>query len=119
MPYVMCRRDWQGPFHRTINGVRTAFPPGEPIEVEGSNLKFIASDLGKALVPMDHDDKGVLRPVAKELIPGIVAGILEDAKLEAETAPAVAPQQPPAKELEQPPAKGRKSDKPSLPVDEM
>lgn len=91
MPYVMCRRDWQGPFHRTINGVRTAFPPGEPIKVDGSDLKFVANDLGKALIPMDQDEKGILRPLPKEAIPKIVADILEDAKLEAETAPAAPP----------------------------
>lgn len=109
MPYVMCRRDWQGPFHRTINGVRTAFPPGEPIEVDGPDLKFVANDLGKALIPMDHDEKGILRPLPKEAIPKIVADILEDAKLEAETAPAVS-QKPEEESL-----KPRK--KPGLPGD--
>lgn len=114
MPHVMCRRDWKGVFHRTINGVRTAFPPGETIEVSGPDLKFIADDLGKALIPMEPDGKGILRPVPKDDIPAIVAGILDDEEMEAATAPAVTPEPAPAVTAKQP-----KAAKPSLPLDEM
>lgn len=92
MPFVMCKRTWGSTFHRTIDGVRVAFPPGEPIEVPSSGLKAIVADLGHSLIPMEKDGNGVLRPVADSDIPEIIDGIREEAALEKLTAPEPKPE---------------------------
>lgn len=67
MPLVMCRRDWNGVFHRTIGGTRRAFPPGEPVELRDEEIPAILMDIGKALQAVDFDDRGKLRVI--ELTP--------------------------------------------------
>lgn len=67
MPHVMLRRDWPGVFHRTVfrpKGKqlvavkRLEFSPGVAVELEGEHeLKAVAADIGKALLPVVLDEK--------------------------------------------------------------
>lgn len=68
MAWVMCKREWNGTFHRTVQrgdaAVRVAFPPGQPVEIADSELEAILPDIGKALRFVTLDVKG--RPYVVE-----------------------------------------------------
>jgi hypothetical protein len=68
MPHVMCKRSWGSTFNRTINGNRKSFPPGEPVELANKEIESIADDLGKALVPVEQDERGKWRVLSMEEI---------------------------------------------------
>jgi len=70
MPLVMLKKNWQNAtFRRALRdgaGNVTGeliFPRGEPVEVPPEHLRVIAGDLGKALVPIELDERGRVRPV--------------------------------------------------------
>ena len=74
MAWVMLRRDWPANFRRTIrddNGLELGvmhFVPGEPVEVEGDQLKGIRKDIGAALVwcQLTPEGRGIGKPHADQ-----------------------------------------------------
>lgn len=65
MPWVMCKRDRPGLFHRSVRDPKTnailrtlEFPPGQPVFVTDEELPAIRKDLTKALRFVSLDAKG-------------------------------------------------------------
>lgn len=70
MPHVMLKPGWPGTFHRTLRtpagGSRAVeFGAGQPIELSDAEVASVLPDLGRALVPVNLDEKG--RPRVVEL----------------------------------------------------
>jgi hypothetical protein len=72
MPEVMLKRDWPGTFRRTVaSGKRSTvlnFEPGVPVELTGSQLDSLKSDIGVALMPCERDEKGLPRIITDEVV---------------------------------------------------
>lgn len=66
MPAVMLRRDWPGPFQRTIKPdpankstwTTLYFQPGAPVDLDAATIDLLKDDIGKALLPVAFDEKG-------------------------------------------------------------
>lgn len=70
MPLVMLKKNWQNAsFRRALRDSagnvtgELIFPRGEPVEVPPEHLRVIAGDLGHALIPIELDERGRVRPV--------------------------------------------------------
>lgn len=64
MTLVMLRKGWLATFGRTVfdyqghSGRRLTFEPGEPVELTDIELRGVANDIGKALLPVRVESNG-------------------------------------------------------------
>lgn len=78
MPHVMLKPGWPGTFHRTLrrpdgSSRSVEFGKGQPVELSDAEVASVLPDLGRALVPVNLDEKG--RPRVVELQPEDLADL--------------------------------------------
>lgn len=72
MPFVMLKPSWPATFRRTVAiGAKKKtleFAANTPVELSAAEVDAVASDIGKALVPIEFDEKARPRVITEDVI---------------------------------------------------